>query len=125
MTDIGRELEIMLDVLDEKEWIQDDLFEGPHGLRGDQQSMPAEDVTGVCLAGAYTYAVITGTITENNWQPVSQVILEAASDLFPDRWGVMLSPPTVPFFNDDKNTTVEDIRLVLKTAAEKARLEGK
>ena len=39
MTDIARHLETMLDVLDGMEWIQGDLFEGPHGLRGDHNDI--------------------------------------------------------------------------------------
>ena len=115
MTDIARHLETMLDVLDEKEWIKGDLFEGPHGLRGDQSVISPEDVTGVCLAGSYTYAVLTGMVSANDWDLVSPVILEVVEDLFPGRgsW-------SVPHFNDCKDTTVEDARLVLKTAIEKA-----
>ena len=115
MTDIRRHLEIMLDVLDEKEWIQGDLFEGPHGARGDQFAFPMEEVTGVCLAGSYTYAVICGMVTQNDWYPVSAAILAAARDLFPEERCV-----TVPFLNDCKETTEEDIRLIVKTAIEKA-----
>ena len=115
MTDIRRHLEIMLDVLDEKEWIQGNLFEGPHGLRGDQFAFPMEEVTGVCLAGSYTYAVICGMVTQNDWYPVSAAILAAARDLFPEERCV-----TVPFLNDCKDTTEEDIRLIVKTAIEKA-----
>ena len=121
MTGIRRQLEIMLNILDEKEWIQGNLFEGPLGLRGDQHDVPVEDVTGVCLAGAYTYAIVTGAIARNNWQEVAGIIITVAGDLFPDRgrgW-------SVPYFNDHKETTEEDIRLVVKTAIEKAgQLEG-
>lgn len=118
---IREQLEAMLDVLDEKDWIQGDLFEGPHGLRGDQQSIPLEDVTGVCLAGAHKYAVLTGMIaTDSGWWQVSDIILDAARDLFPDVWTGCWGAPTIPFLNDQKGMTVEDIRLILKTAIEKA-----
>ena len=115
MTDIRRHQEIMLDVLDEKEWIQGDLFEGPHGLRGDQFAFPMEEVTGVCLAGSYSYAVIRGMVYAADWYEVSEAILAAARDLLPEERCV-----TVPFFNDCKDTTEEDIRLIVKTAIEKA-----
>ena len=114
MTDIRRHLEIMLDVLDEKEWIQGDLFEGLHGARGDQNDIALEEVTGVCLAGSYTFAAICGMVTPLGWYEVSEAILATAADLFPERCA------TVPFLNDHKDTTIEDIRLVVKTAIEKA-----
>lgn len=116
MTDIARHLETMLDVLDEKDWIKGDLFEGPHGLRGDQNDISPEDVTGVCLAGSYTYAVLTGMLSANDWWTVSSVILDAVENLFPGRTTL-----SVPAFNDCKDTTVEDARLVVKTAIEKVR----
>ena len=117
MTDIARHLETMLDVLDEKEWIKGDLFEGPHGLRGDHNDIfSPENITGVCLAGSYSYAVLTGMLSANDWYLVAPVILAAVEDLFPDRAGW-----SVPAFNDCKDTTVEDARLVLKTAIEKVR----
>lgn len=117
---IREQLEAMLDVLDEKEWIQGVLFEGEDGKRGDEIDVPLERVTGVCLAGAHKYAVMTGAITTNAWWQVSDIILDVARDLFPDVWTGCWSPPTIPFLNDHTGMTVEDIRLILKTAIEKA-----
>ena len=109
-------LEAMLGVLDEKDWIQGDLFEALSGARGDQTDIDLEDVTGVCLAGSYTYALLTGALrSEEGFFGVSEALLAVARDLFPGR-----KTATIPKFNDDKNTTREDIILVLKTAVSKS-----
>lgn len=110
---VREHLEIMLDVLDGKEWIQDDLYETADGRRGDHLDIPLEDVTGVCLAGAYQYGVLTGTMTAADWEGVSRAVLAAVNTLFPERGG-----RTIPSFNDHPDTTREDIYLALKTAIE-------
>ena len=113
--DIRRHLETMLDILDEKEWIQGALFEDARGRRGDQNDIFLEDVTGRCLAGAYTYGTLSGTVRINDLWPVSQIIVAVVKDLFPGRLTCSL-----PSFNDHKDTTVEDVRLVLKVAIERS-----
>ena len=105
---VRKTLEEMLKVFDEKDWIQGTMYR-PYGAS-------IEEITGVCLAGSYTYAALTGMVSANDWYLVSPVILEAVEDLFPGRPGW-----SVPGFNDHKDTTVEDARLVVKSAIEKAR----
>jgi hypothetical protein len=119
MTDMTAEeiLERMLHVFDEKDWIQDGMW-APDSL--EWVNDPA--VTGVCLEGAFCLARGAVNLSElgpefshkfSHWPDINRTLQTVITDLFPDR-------EPVPFlFNDNPYTTLEDVKLVIKTALER------
>ena len=114
-------LEGMLRVFEEKDWIQGHLYRSV----AFDSNMPSDPmtVTGACLEGA-CHLVMQNTM-DCSLVPLNlrYHLLRVATDLFPERMtdiGSSVVGKLALFdFNDHPNTTLEDIRLVIKTAIDR------
>ena len=108
-------LEAMLATLQEKDWIQGDSYfpEVPAGSLPDPLV-----VTGVCLEGAWGLNYSGQGACLDEWQEARIALCKVIRELYPGR--LLFPGNTSPFyFNDHKDTTREDVLLVVKTAIER------
>ena len=111
--DVREVLVKMLDILQEKEWIQGNLYKYNDIMR--------HHIEGVCLEGACNLAVDTEVLPLRAQgflrSAVNASVLDAAAYLFPEK-----TPPwaTAMFqFNDYEGVSREDVILTVKTAIER------
>jgi hypothetical protein len=100
-------LEGMIEILQEKDWIQKKMYLASEGL-----------IKAVCIEGACNLTLrddCLQAMSVNDFftmkDSVSKAVLRVVADLFPERKG-----PAMFDFNDHPATTKEDVLLVLKTA---------
>jgi hypothetical protein len=108
MMEIREILEQMLRVFDEKDWIQGRLC-----IPEDPSDISAAKA--VCLKGAWAVCRMRDPIAWEPWDLLIEgILMKTILDLYPDRARVWAWQ-----FNDHPDTTLEDVRLVLKFAIEK------
>ena len=107
-------LEGMLKVLEEKDWIQGHLYRTYDG----NTNYPANRavITGACLEGACALTMPEDTFFIVIPSRLRDLLLSVMTDLFPER---MDEVSALFEFNDHPQTTLEDIRLVIKTGIDR------